>query len=152
MKYLVIVLGVAAVSLLGSYFTSLGLMGWYDSLILPEFTPPGSFIGAVWTAIYILTAIAAALFYRKAKRGPQWRWVTIAFVANASLNVFWSYLFFAEHLIGLAILKAAALGVTVLILMYLIYPVSRLAALLLAPYAGWAFFATYLNYLIWTLN
>jgi len=152
MKYLLIIAVVLGTSLLGSYFTSLGLGEWYSSLNLPDFTPPGSFIGAVWTTIYILTAIAAILFYRKAKRGPQWKWVTVMFLVNASLNVFWSYLFFTEHLMGVAILKAAALGISVLVLMYLIYPVTRTGALLLAPYAGWVFFATYLNYLIWSLN
>jgi len=37
-------------------------------------------------------------------------------------------------------------------LMILIWPVSRLAAGLLIPYAGWVAFATYLSYIIWSLN
>jgi len=152
MKYLIIGAVVITVSLLGGYFTSLGLGEWYNSLNLPEFTPPGSLIGSIWTIIYILTAIAALLFYSKAQRGSQWKWVTVMFLVNASLNVFWSYLFFTEHLIGVAVLKAAALGLSVLALIYLIYPVSRIGAILLIPYASWVFFATYLNYLIWTLN
>lgn len=152
MKYLIIVGVVIAVSLVGSYLTSLGLGEWYQSLNLPDFTPPGGFIGAVWTTIYILTTIAAFLFYRRAQSGLQRRWVTIMFLVNAFLNVLWSYLFFVEHLIGLSIFGAALLGVSVIVLIFLIYPVSRLGSILLIPYASWVGFATYLNYLIYTLN
>jgi tryptophan-rich sensory protein len=36
--------------------------------------------------------------------------------------------------------------------MVLVGPLSRLAALLLAPYAAWVTFATYLSYSVWRLN
>jgi tryptophan-rich sensory protein len=44
------------------------------------------------------------------------------------------------------------LEATVIALIVLIWPKSRLSALLLAPYAGWVAFATYLAFVIWQYN
>ncbi|PIR66294.1 MAG: hypothetical protein COU51_04675 [Parcubacteria group bacterium CG10_big_fil_rev_8_21_14_0_10_36_14] len=68
------------------------------------------------------------------------------------LNFLWSYLFFDQHLFFLAIIEASILGFSVLILIIFIWPVSRLASILLFPYFGWVAFATYLTYAIWVLN
>ena len=151
-RYLLVVASIFATSLLGSYFTNIGLESWYSSLNLPEITPQGGLIGAVWTTIYVLLAISAILFYKKASEGPQRRWVSILLGINLLLNATWSYVFFTANLIGLAVLWAAILGISVLILMFAMYKVSRVSSWLLVPYAGWVFFATYLNYLIWSLN
>ena len=152
MKYLVIPFVVIGTSLIGGYFTSLGLGDWYSSLNVPPFTPPGSLIGAVWSTIYLSCTISAFILYGRVKEVKRKQWVTILFLTNAFLNAFWSYLFFASHLIGFAILDSILLGISVIALIYLIYPVSKLAAGLLIPYIGWVCFATYLNYLIWILN
>jgi len=146
--YLGIPLLMVLVSVVGSAFTNIGLEGWYDSLILPEFTPPGGVIGLVWTIIYILTAISAILFYRNHQDSR----VTLTLVVNLLLNVSWSYVFFTAHLIGLAVLWAGTLGLSVLVLMVLMRKKSRVSALLLTPYLVWTSFATYLNYVIYTLN
>jgi len=150
--YLLVPVVVIGTALFGSYLTSLGLGEWYGSLNLPSFAPPGGLIGTVWSTIYLLVAICAFIFYARVKDKKQKDRVTAFFLVNAFLNVFWSFLFFANQLIGFAILDSILLGFSVLILIYLIYPVSKLAAGLLLPYVVWVGFATYLNYLIWTLN
>jgi len=150
-NYLVIPLIALATAVLGSYFTSQG-MDWYETLSRPGFTPPGGIIGTVWTVIYILSAISALLFWNKSPRGKRFVWVGALFLINAVFNFFWCYLFFTAHLIGTAIVEMLALEVTVLALMILLWPRSRLAALLLVPYAGWVIFATCLAYSIWVLN
>src|SRR3989344_3998294 len=149
--YLLVPVVVIGTALLGSYLTSLGLGDWYGSLNLPSFAPPGGFIGTVWSTIYLLTAICAFIFYARVKEKKQKDRITAFFLVNAFLNVFWSFLFFTNQLIGFAILDSILLWFSVLILIYLIYPVSKLAAGLLLPYIVWVGFATYLNYLIWTL-
>lgn len=150
--YLLVPVVVIGTALVGSYFTTLGLGEWYGSLSLPSFAPRGSFIGIVWSTIYLLTAICAFIFYSRVKEEKLKGLVTTLFFINAFLNAFWSFLFFANQLIGLAILDSILLGLSVLALIYLIYPVSKLAAWLLVPYIAWVSFATYINYLIWTLN
>lgn len=135
----------------GSLLTSAG-MSWYKSINIPVWSPPGSVIGAVWTTIFFLSTISALIVWNKSSHDRRFRWIIGIFILNAMLNVFWSYLFFSQHLIGSAIFEAAALGLTAYVLIVLIWPVSRGASLLLVPYAGWTTFATYLTYLIWTLN
>ncbi|MDD5146563.1 MAG: tryptophan-rich sensory protein [Candidatus Pacebacteria bacterium] len=148
---IIIVLIVVAVALIGSWLTS-GGMNWYNTLILPSITPPGFFIGAVWTIIFILSAISAIIFWNKSERNNRLKWVAALFIFNAFLNVFWSLLFFNQHLISASIIEMIILELTVLALLVLIWPVSKLASALLTPYAVWVVFATYLAYSIWLLN
>jgi len=152
-NYLIIPLITILVSVTGSSFTSSGIgSGWYDSIAKPSWTPPGSVIGAVWTTIFILSTISAILVWNKAKRDTRFRWIIGIFLANAVLNVFWSFLFFGQGLLGLAVWEAALLDATVIALVILIWRTSRIASLLLVPYAAWVAFATYLTYTVWSMN
>ena len=136
---------------IGGYFTELG-MDWYDKLAVPSWTPPGAVIGTVWTIIYILTTISALIAWNKFKRDKIFWWIVGLFAFNAALNAFWSYLWFASQLMGLAIIEMIVLEATVIALMVLIWPRSRWASLLLLPYAGWVLFATYLATTVWQMN
>jgi tryptophan-rich sensory protein len=151
MNYIVIPLITILTAAVGSWLTSKG-MGWYQTIKLPPWTPPGSAIGSVWTTIFILSAVSALIVWNKAPRDARFCWIIAIFIANAILNVFWSFLFFNQHLFGQAVIEAAVLGISVAALVVLIWPVSRLASLLLAPYFAWVTFATYLAYVIWTIN
>lgn len=149
-NHVVIPLITIATISVGSWITSAG-MSWYKTINFPAFTPPGSFIGTVWTVLFILATISALIVWNKA-RGGRKNAIGFAFVINALLNVTWSLLFFGLHLIGPAIYESALLGVSVLVLMILIWPVSKMASWLLAPYLAWVSFATFLTYSIWLLN
>lgn len=151
LNYLLIPLIVAFVTAFGSWLTS-GGMAWYKTVRLPEWTPPGSFIGAMWTVIFILTAISLIIIWNSFSRDSAFRMIISLFTVNAALNVFWSYLFFNQHLIGWATLEAGILALSVFGLIYLIWPISMTAASLLFLYAGWSSFATYVSYSIWILN
>ena len=74
------------------------------------------------------------------------------FAVNAMLNVTWSLLFFNLHLIDMAVYEAAMLGLSVVIISALCWQISRAASLLLVPYAAWVAFATYLTYIVSSLN
>ncbi len=150
-NYFIIPLITIIVSLTGSYITSAG-MEWYATIKLPSFTPPGSVIGTVWTILFILATIAALLFWNRGQRGLKFNLTVIFFLLNGLLNILWSYLFFGQHLIGLAIWEAGLLGLSVLILIILLWPKLKLAAWLLVPYLLWVGFATYLTYNVWLLN
>jgi len=150
-NYLVIPLIVVLVAWLGGLITSAG-MDWYETINLPDFTPPGYVIGTVWTIIFILTAMTALIVWNSFPRGKRFNWTISVFLVNAFLNVFWSYLFFGEHLLGLAIWDAGILAFSVALLIVALRPFSRLAAILLYPYLLWVVFATYLTYTVWALN
>lgn len=151
-SYVVIALITLAVAALGSFFTSKG-MAWYQTIALPEWTPDGGVIGAVWTIIFILTAVSAMIVWRKGDRA-DWKFThSIRFFAlNAILNAMWSLVFFTMHWIGTAVWVAALLALTVYLLIFMIWSISRTASLLLVPYALWATFATFLTYRVFLLN
>ena len=150
-NYLVIPLITIFISVFGNWLTS-GGMDWYRTINLPEWTPPGSFIGAMWTVIYILTAISAVIVWNTFPRDGRFSAILWLFLANAFFNVLWSYIFFNQHLIGWATLEAVLLALSVFGLIFLIWPISRITASLLFLYAGWARFATYVSYSVWLLN
>lgn len=149
-NHVVIPLMTVATISVGSWITSAG-MSWYKTIKLPAFTPPGSLIGTVWTVLFILATISALIVWNKAVDGRR-KLIGFAFVLNILLNVGWSALFFGLHLIGPAMYEAVLLGVSVLALMILIWPVSKPASWLLAPYLAWVSFATFLTYSIWFIN
>ena len=153
LNYIIIPLIAILTAGIGSLLTS-GGMNWYKSINLPSWTPAGSIIGAVWTTIFILSAASALIVWNISSNTGQSRlsWIAGVFIANAVLNIFWSYLFFNQHIIAPAIFEAGILGLSVIALIVLIWPISELAALLLFPYAGWVCFATYLTYSVWLLN
>jgi len=149
-NYFVIPAVVFFVAAIGSYFTDSG-MEWYKTINLPSFTPPGWVIGAVWTAIFILSALSALIFWNKG-RGKDFRLIVFFFLLNAVLNVLWSYLFFSKHLIAASFFEAVFLDITVFILILLIWPVSKLSSVLLLPYFVWVAFASFLTFNVWMLN
>jgi tryptophan-rich sensory protein len=150
-NYFIIPLVTVLTSLIGSSFTD-PQNSWYKSLNFPSFTPPGYVIGLVWTVIFILTMISALLVWNGIVSRRKLSIIGWLFILNAVLNITWSWLFFGQHLIAPAVIEAACLGASVIVLIAFIAPISRPAAWLLAPYAIWVSFATYLTYSIWSLN
>jgi tryptophan-rich sensory protein len=151
LNYFVIPIIILLVAVLGSSLTSNG-MKWYQTLKLSAITPPGSFIGMVWTIIFILSAISLIIFWNKAPHN-QIFWIIISiFIINGVLNIVWSFLFFSQHLFLASIIEMLILAATVLALIVLIWPISLISAILLIPYAGWVIFATYVAWSVWQLN
>jgi translocator protein len=150
-NYVVIPAVAILVSVLGSWFTDMG-MAWYNSLVLPAITPPGWVIGAVWTVLYVLATIAALLVWNKQLSPPSRIVIGTSFALNAIINVSWPLVFFANQHMMLGFLDAALLALSVAVLITIIYPFSKIAAWLLTPYLAWVCFATYLSFSIWKLN
>lgn len=151
-NYLLIPLFAIAVSSLGSYFTSNAVNSWYLAIKKPSFTPPGSVIGAVWTVIFILATISVLIVWNKFDHNAYFWKIIGVFIVNGFLNILWSYLFFYKHSMYLAIWEAGILCLSVLVLIFLIWPLSAMAASLLVPYSAWVAFATYLTYTLYYLN
>ncbi len=151
-NYFIIPAVTVLVAVAGSGLTKIGLAGWYQKLKLPAWTPSGAVIGAVWTTIFVLTAAAALIVWNQTGPKPQLGLIAAVFLLNAALNVFWSFLFFRQHWMLAAGWEAAALDLSVIVLIVLCWPISRVAAGLLAPYAAWGAFATYLTFTVWRLN
>jgi translocator protein len=138
------------VALVGSRLTLSG-MKWYRTVKLPKWNPNGKTIGLVWTTIFILAAISALIVWNQ--YGDQASIsVGVLFLLNGILNVLWSYIFFVRHDYTLAVFEASALNITIILLIYIIWPLSVVAALLLLPYFLWISFATFLTCKIKGMN
>lgn len=149
-NYIVIFSITIIVAVVGSWLTAMG-MGWYNNLNLPSIAPAGSFIGLVWTVIFILSTASAILFWNS-PRGKDFKIIIGLFILNAFLNVLWSFLFFALHLFWWAIAEMILLNLVNLLLIALLWKYNRKSAILLVPYFLWVSFATYLAYSVASLN
>jgi len=145
---IVIVLVLLVVAGLGGKVTAEG-MRWYRKLSLPPWTPPGAFIGSVWTLIYILSGISGFLFWYADVPAPWKAVIVVSFLVNAALNVLWSVVFFRWHSIGGAFAESLILEASVVSLIFLLLPFSYLAAMMLVPYAAWVLFASFLTFTVW---
>jgi tryptophan-rich sensory protein len=138
------------VGALGSTVTDLG--PWYEALEKPDWQPPGPAFGAIWTAIYALTAAAAVVTWRRAPKGAEREWLIGLFALNGFLNVLWSLLFFRVHRPDWSLIEVAFLWLSIVALIVFTSRHARLAGVLLTPYLIWVSIATVLNFEVVRLN
>src|SRR5881227_2519396 len=119
---------------------------WYRRLRKPPWQPPGAVFGPVWTVIYAL--IATSMLVVRQRGGDAQRPMFVLFGTNLALNVAWTLIFFRGRSPLAAGVEIVVLEGTTVALAVRAWPVSRLAALLLVPYALWVAFATALT---WTI-
>jgi tryptophan-rich sensory protein len=124
---------------------------FYAQLARPEWAPPSSIFGPVWTVLYALMGIAAWLVWRAAAFRTTRLPITL-FLVQLALNALWSWLFFGWHQGALAFADILLLWVSIVATLIAFWRVSRLAGALLLPYLLWVSFATALNYAVWQLN
>ncbi|MCW5771053.1 MAG: tryptophan-rich sensory protein [Rhodospirillaceae bacterium] len=139
------------VGYLGSLWTAPGVRDWYPDLAKPPITPPNWVFAPVWTALYVLMAVAAWRVWRRAGFGGAPVALSL-FGLQLALNLFWSYLFFDRHLIGAATVEIAVLFMSIAATAIAFARIDRLAALLLLPYLAWVGYAGVLTGWIWVLN
>jgi len=151
LNYIIIPLFALALAALKGLTTAQG-MDWYNLLELPSLVPAGVVVIIIWIISSILTTISALIFYNRAFRNLRFIFIITLFLINGALNLLWSYLFFNLHLVGAAIVEMLFLGATVIVLIILIRFSSKIASILLYPYAIWVIFATYLAYQVLLLN
>lgn len=124
---------------------------WFANLVKPALYPPPATFGIVWTILYIIMGLAAALV--ASAWGARERGVALGlFGLQLVLNLAWSPVFFAMHQIQWALYLLIALELVVWAMVYMFWRVRRLAGLLLLPYVVWLAFATLLNWQILDLN
>jgi benzodiazapine receptor len=144
--FLLATLGVGA---LASLITAPAIPTWYAGLSHPAIAPPNWLFAPVWTALYILMAVAAWRVWRQTGlRSTEMRFYAV----QLALNFAWSAIFFGLHRIGAALIEITVLDLAVLATTILFFRRDRLAGLLLAPYLAWLLFATALTQAFWQLN
>ncbi|MEQ1404062.1 TspO/MBR family protein [Neorhizobium sp. Rsf11] len=121
---------------------------WYAALSKPPFNPPSWVFAPVWTALYIMIAIAGWRVWREGRsRVPMKLWLV-----QLVLNFAWSPIFFSAQRIDIALGVIVLLLVTIIGFIVISWQRDKNASLLFAPYAAWVTFASVLNGAIWLLN
>ena len=139
-----------ATGFIGSLATTPNIEGWYDLIEKPDWTPPSSVFGPVWTALYLMMALAAWFVWRKpdAKRTIP----LILFFFQLFLNALWSWIFFGAHNPGAAVVEIFLLWVVILLTIIAFWKMTPVAGILMVPYILWVSYASALNFAIWRLG
>lgn len=124
---------------------------WYQSLRKPPGLPPPWVFPVVWTLLYILMALAAAMVWL-APAAPIRNAALILYALQLVANAAWSWIFFGRRRMLLAWLDLSLLFALVLIATILFFQIESVAGMLMLPYLLWLCVAFYLNGTVWWLN
>lgn len=146
---ILISVGVGALSAL----LTMGSMNIYSELRTPPLSPPSVLFPIVWSVLFVLMGVSAAIIYSYREKMPEnVKSALTTYGTSLIVNFFWSIIFFNLRLF-------LASFVWLLLLLFLIIKtilqyrkINKAAAYLQIPYALWVAFAGYLNFGIWVLN
>ena len=117
---------------------------WYQC-IQPSFSPPKYVFPVVWTILYVFLGVTLAQTLMLPESSGKY-WLLGFYAYNLVQNVSWSYVFFGEHEVKLALF---ILGEMLLSTGLILWQTYRLLPAwvgnLLVPYMAWLMFATTLN-------
>ena len=125
---------------------------WYQEFaVKPPLSPPGWVFPVVWGILFALMGIGAARV-SLTEASPRRSAGLNLFVAQLTVNFFWSLIFFNLRSYGFALAWIGLLGVLILWMIFAFRKSDRPAAWLQIPYLLWVTFAAYLNWGAWVLN
>ncbi|KAF1015521.1 MAG: Tryptophan-rich protein TspO [Stenotrophomonas maltophilia] len=124
---------------------------FYQQLAQPAWAPPASVFGPVWSALFLMMALAAWLVWRQGGWARQ-RTALVLYVVQLAANTLWSWLFFGWKLGGPAFADIVLLWLLIVSTLVAFWRVRPLAGALLLPYLGWVTFAAALNHAVWQAN
>jgi tryptophan-rich sensory protein len=124
----------------------------YNTMIQkPPLSPPAVVFPIVWTILYALMGISAAIVATSPNRMEDSKSLNL-FIAQLIVNFFWSFFFFNAQAFGFAAIWLILLWILVLLMIISFWKVDRRAAWLQIPYLIWLTFAAYLNLAVYLMN
>ena len=145
--WLTIVFAAAAVGAVASIEAS----SFYVQLVRPNWAPPASAFGPVWSVLYLLMGIAAWLMWRE-RSAIRIGIALKLFFVQLFANALWSWLFFAWRKGALAFADVLILVALISATVIVFWRISRLAAVLMLPYLAWVCLASALTWSVWQNN
>ena len=136
-----------------SAFATRNSMDIYRDIITPPLSPPGILFPIVWTILFILMGISAAMIYNdKGASDREKESALFTYALSLAVNFFWSIIFFNMRAYLFAFIWLVLLLFLIVRTIMKYYKINPLAALLQIPYLLWVSFAGYLTLAIWILN
>ena len=124
---------------------------FYMELARPDWAPPPTLFGPVWTVLYVMMGLAAWVVWRRGGFRASPAALTL-FLIQLSLNALWTWLFFQWRLGLPAFVEILLLWAFIAATLVAFWRISKPAGALLVPYLAWVSFAAVLNYSLWQLN
>ena len=150
--YIISVAIALAVGGLAAFLTR-GDMDIYKEIVLPPLAPPSILFPIVWSILYVIMGIGAAMVYlERAKNENAVRDALSVYGINLILNFMWSIIFFKFRMFLLAFIWLIALLGVIIKMILDFKKIKPISGYLQIPYAVWVAFAGYLNFAIWWLN
>ena len=138
-------------SAVGSFLAFDSVGTWYREIEKPFWTPPSWVFGPVWTALYLMMALAAWRIWRR--YGLRNARISLGmFALQLIFNALWTPLFFGLHSPSLAFIDIIILWVLIIATTILFSKRDRIATILMIPYLLWTSFALALNGAIAWMN
>ena len=128
-------------------------MDLFDIIKKPPLTPPAIVFPIVWTILYILMGISAAMIYEtRHLESEKVRSALTTYASSLVVNFAWSIIFFNWQAFWIAFLWILLLEALVIITIIKYSKIDKTAAYLQIPYAVWVALATYLCTAIAIIN
>ena len=150
LRVIIAAMACLALGTLSGLITISAIEGWYTTIRKPSWTPPNWIFGPVWSLLYILMGIALGLILNT--RHPLKKKAVLIFIIQFILNLAWSFIFFYQQMIGLAVVDILFMLGSIILTIFYFNKINRVAASLLIPYLLWVCFASFLNLAIYLLN
>ena len=137
---------VYAIAFIGSLFTSpvTGSQWYLENK--PSITPPNYVFPIVWNILFFLIALSLYFAWINSNK-EQKKKVAVIFGLNLILNASWSFLFFKLQQPLWAFIDLLLILATIIIMIFMTYPINKKSGWLLVPYLVWVGFAGVLNWL-----
>jgi tryptophan-rich sensory protein len=146
---ILIALGVGGLS---AYLTR-NSMDLYSEIVRPPLSPPAFLFPVVWTILFVLMGVSAAMVHLNRKNDPKAAEKGLfTYALSLVVNFSWSIFFFSYRAFWFSFFWLLLLLFLILRTMGYYRKVEPLAAWLQIPYALWVTFAGYLTLAIASLN
>ena len=127
-----------------------GQMEIYSQLEQPPLAPPGWLFPVVWTILFVLMGISAAIIWKQG--GPERTDSLFIYGTQLVVNFLWTIFYFNFGARLLAFFWLLFLLLLVILMAVKFSHISKTAAKLQIPYIIWLLFAAYLNLGTYLLN
>ncbi len=128
-------------------------MNIYSEIDTPPLSPPAILFPIVWTVLYILMGVSAAIVYTApAILQNEKEKALFTYALSLFFNFTWSIIFFNLRAFAVAFIWLVVLWILIFKTIIEYAKVNRVAAYLQIPYLIWVTFAGYLNLGIFLLN
>lgn len=150
-SYVFFILSALAVGGLSAFFTR-NNMDINNDLLMPPLSPPPILFPIVWSILFILMGISAAMIYNSDAPKSQKNTALNIYALSLAVNFSWNIIFFNLRAFGFAFFWLLLLLFLIILTIIKYFKIQKIAAYLQIPYALWVTFAGYLTAGIWWLN